>query len=250
MSKTKLFLAATLLMLTSSAATAVELPLAIPAGGRIGIINLMTPDVTHFHVGETQLKSFLRTYRATWSVAEVIDQPIILSLTTAGLEPVMLDPPEELRREKHDWIISNPQDSKLSRGCRGELERLIQKQRLSALIIVAPGANTDPLPVEGDVLRKLPEYIQGWGFSTSDEPDGIAKPAVFNLTQILLIQKTTGGVRLEYRDWGGNHVYEWKDFTPPPDIKKIPETEVAKLEPLITNVMKEQIARFMPHLQS
>jgi hypothetical protein len=237
------------LLLAGGIASAADLPLAIPAGGRIGIIDLMTPDVTHFHVGATPVKSFLRTYRATWSVADVIDEPIIWSLTNAGLEPVSLQASDLLRRQKQNWIVSNPQAQKLSRGCLEELGRVITEERLSALLIIAPGPNTSPESVEGNRLKKLPEYIQGWGFSTSDEPGGLTKPVVFNLTQMLLVQKTTDGVRLEHREWGGNYVYEWGNFTVPADIKTIPDAEVAKLRPVITDVMKRQIARVVPQLQ-
>jgi hypothetical protein len=241
---------AAIVLLTSGAVIGAEMPLAIPAGGRIGIIDLMPPDVTHFHVGATPVKSFLRTYRATWSVADVIDEPLIWSLTNAGLEPVSLQASEVLRRQKGPWIVSNPRASKLSRACLGEMKRVIDDERLSALIVIAPGPNTSPESVEGDRLRKLPEYIQGWGFSTSDEPGGLTKPVVFNLTQMLLIQKTTEDtVRLEHREWGGTYIYEWPNFTVPTDIKTLPETEVAKLGPVITDVMKRQIARLVPHLQ-
>jgi hypothetical protein len=238
-----------LLLAGGTVAGAAEQPLAIPAGGRIGIIDMMTPDMTHFHVGVTAVKSFLRTYRAPWSVADVIDEPLIWSLTNAGLEPVAVQSTELMRRQKGPWIVSNPQAQKLSRACLEEMQRVIDEQKLSALIIIAPGPNTSPESVEGNRLKKLPEYIQGWGFSTSDDPGGLAKPVVFNLTQMLLVQKTTDGVRLEHREWGGNYVYEWTNFTPPADMKTLPDTEVAKLRPVITDVMKRQIARLVPHLQ-
>jgi hypothetical protein len=241
---------AAVVLFTNGAVISAELPLAIPAGGRIGIIDLMPPDVTHFHVGATPVKSFLRTYRAAWSVADVIDEPLIWSLTNAGLEPVSLQASEVLRRQKGPWIVSNPRATKLSRACLEEMKRVIDDERLSALIVVAPGPNTSPESVEGDRLRRLPEYIQGWGFSTSDEPGGLTKPVVFNLTQMLLIQKTTDdAVRLEHREWGGAYIYEWANFTVPSDIKTLPDAEVAKLGPVITDVMKRQIARLVPHLQ-
>ena len=235
--------------IAGTTAGAAELPLAIPKGGRIGIIDMMTPDVTHFHVGATPVKSFLRTYRAAWSVADVIDEPLIWSLTNIGLEPVSLQASELLRRQKQSWLMSNPQGTKLARGCLEELQRMISEENLSALIIVAPGPNSDPESVEGNRLKKLPEYIQGWGFSTSDEPDGITKPLVFNLTQMLVVQKTTDGVRLEHREWGGSYVYEWANFVPPSDIKTMPEAEMVKLKPVIADVMKRQIARVTPQLQ-
>jgi hypothetical protein len=242
-------LLAAIAMAAGSRATAAELALAIPKGGRIGIIDMMTPDVTHFHVGATAVKSFLRTYRASWSVADVIDEPLIWSLTNIGLEPVSLQASELLRRQKQAWLMANPTGTKLARGCMEELQRVIMEENLSALIIVAPGPNSNPESVEGNRLKKLPEYIQGWGFSTSDEPDGLSKPVVFNLTQMIVIGKTTDGIRLEHREWGGNYVYEWANFAPPDDIKTIPEAEVAKLKPVITDVMKRQIARITPQLQ-
>lgn len=249
MSKTKAIWLAGWVLLAGGVASAADVALSIPAGGRIGIIDMMAPDVTHFHVGSKPVNSFLRTYRASWTVADVIDEPLIWALTNAGLEPVSLQASDLLRRQKQSWIVSNPQAQKLARGCLEELERVITEERLSALLIVAPGPNTSPESVEGNRLKRLPEYIQGWGFSTSDEPGGLTKPVVFNLTQILLVQKTTDGVRLEHREWGGNYVYEWANFTVPPDMKALPEVEVLKLRPVITDVMKRQIARIVPHLQ-
>lgn len=241
--KTTLFVC---LLLAGPAAVSAELAQAIPAGGRVGVMDLMAPDVTHFHVGKSPTRSFLRTYRGGWSAADVIDEPLIWQLTNAGFEPVSLQPSELLRRQKQSWIVQSPKAEKLPKACLEELQKMFDSERLAALILVGPGLNSSP---EGTRLRKLPEYIQGWGFSTSDEPGGIEKPEVFNLTQMLLVQKTTDGLRLEHREWGGAFVYEWSDFMPPPDMKAIPRTEVEKLRPVITDVMKRQIARVVPHLQ-
>jgi hypothetical protein len=248
-SKTKALVVAGLLLF-AGAARGAEPGQPIPPGGRVGIIDLMRNDVTHFHVGADSLKSFLRTYSAPWSVADVIDEPLIWALTNAGLEPVSLQPSELLHRQRQSWIVANPQSTRLARACLEELERTMTQERLEALIIVAPGENTAPESVEGNRLRELPDYVQGWGVSTSDEPEGIVKPVVFNLTQMLLIEKAgDDGARLEYREWGGSYVYEWTDFTPPTDLKVLPGAEIAKLKPVIADVMKRQITRLMPHLQ-
>lgn len=249
MSKLKAGFVLGLFLFAGGLAAAAEMPLAIPAGGRIGIIDLTLPDVTHFHVGATPVKSFLHTYRPSWTTADVIDEPLIWSLTNSGLEPVAIQPSEDLKRHKQKWIIAKPESDKLPGDCLDELQKTIDDNMLSAIIIVAPGPNVTPDAVEGNRLKKLPEYIQGWGFSTSDEPDGITKPIVFNLTQMLVVGKTTDGLRLEHREWGGNYVYEWANFTPPADLKVIPDSEIAKLRPVIADVMKRQIARVVPHLQ-
>jgi len=248
MSKVKAILIAGLLLVATSAGAA-DPPPPIAPGARIGIIDMMSSDVIHFHVGKAPVNSFMRTYRGPWTLAEVIDEPLIWSLTNAGFEPVAVQPTDLLRRQRQAWIISTNDSNKLPRACNEELDRLMTEQNLVALIIVAAGPNTDPESVEGNRLRKLPNYVQGWGFSTSDDPEGTTKPVVFNLTQMLLVHKTPDYTRLEYREWGGSYVYEWSNFSPGQDLKALPDAEIAKFRPVIADVMKRQIARLMPHIK-
>jgi hypothetical protein len=222
----------------------------IPPGARIGIIDMMSTDVTHFHVGKAPVNSFMRTYRGAWSAADVIDEPLILALTNAGFEPVAVQASDTLRHERQAWVVAKPQASKLPRACNEELDRIMTAENLVALIIVASGRNSDPETIEGNRLRKLPDYVQGWGFSTSDEPEGTAKPVVFNLTQMLLVQKPPDDdARLEYREWGGSYLYEWSSFSPGPDLKALPDAEITQFAPVIADVMKRQIARLMVHIK-
>ncbi len=221
----------------------------IPAGARIGIIDMMSTDVTHFHVGKQPVNSFMRTYRGSWSLADVIDEPLIWTLTNAGFEPVAVQPSDTLRHQRQAWIVSTNESNKLPRACNDELERIMSAENLVALIIVAAGPNTNPESIEGNRLKKLPAYVQGWGFSTSDDPEGTTKPVVFNLTQMLLVQRTPDYTRLGYREWGGGYVYEWSNFSPGTDLKTLPDAEIAKFRPVIADVMKRQIARLMPHIK-
>ncbi len=248
MTTAKAFLIAGLLLM-SGAAWAADDPPPIPAGARIGIIDMMSSDVTHFHVGKAPVNSFMRTYRGPWSLSEVIDEPLIYTLTNAGFEPVAVQPSDLLRRQRQQWIISTSESNKLPRACNEELDHIMTDQSLVALIIVAAGPNTNPESVDGNRLKKLPNYVQGWGFSTSDEPEGTTKPVVFNLTQMLLVHKTPDNTRLQYREWGGGYVYEWSNFAPGADLKTLPDTEIAKFRPVIADVMKRQIARLMPHIK-
>jgi hypothetical protein len=75
--------------------------LSLPAGSRVGIIVMMSTDVTHYHVGKNPQGSFMRTYRVQWPAAELIDDPLAEEIKKAGLEPVFLDAPELLRDEAH-----------------------------------------------------------------------------------------------------------------------------------------------------
>src|SRR5689334_17320321 len=89
----------------------------IPAGARIGIIDVVTNDITHFHIGRGETSSFMHTYRGDWAAADLIDDPLVSSLTAAGFDPKVIAPSPELRSERQDWIIDSPRANKLPRAC-------------------------------------------------------------------------------------------------------------------------------------
>jgi hypothetical protein len=221
----------------------------LPPGARVGIIVMVPTDITHYHVGKNPQGSFMRTYRVAWPAAELIDDPLAAQVKGAGFEPVFLDPSDVLRRQARQWIIMTSQAARLPNAAMEEIERIIAAENLKALIIAAPGPNANPESVAGNRLRKLPVYVQGWGFSTSDEPNGIAKPVVFNLVQMLLFGATGNNVEFAFREWGGGFVYEWANFDPGTDLKTLPDTEIEKFRPVISDVMERQIGRLMPHLK-
>ena len=223
---------------------------AIPAGARIGIIDIVTNDVTHYHVGRSEVNGFLRTYRGNWGAADLIDDPLAASLKGAGFQPVAVEASDALHKARESWLIQDPHAKKLPRGCLKELGRIMMEENLAALIIAAPGANTEPEFVEGNRWSRLPGTVQGFGFSTSDEPNGITKPAVFDFTQMVVVAQTADGPRLVARDWGGNRVYDWPDFDPGANLKELSGTQLAQLRPVIAEAMKTRIAtRLMPHLK-
>jgi hypothetical protein len=223
--------------------------LILPTGARVGIIAMMPTDVTHFHVGKSAQASFMRTYRLTWPSTESVDDPIAGMLKGMGFEPVFLDPTELLRRQRQSWIVANPLANKLPRPAEEEIQRILEADNLQGLVIVAPGPNANPESIQGNRLRKLPSYVQGWGFSTSDEPDGVTRPVVFNLTQMLLIGRTESAPELIFREWGGAFVYEWPGFQPGVDLKALSPEEIAKFRPVIQDILQRQIGRLSPRIK-
>jgi hypothetical protein len=223
--------------------------LVLPAGARVGIIAMMPADITHYHVGKTQQASFMRTYRLTWPSSETVDDPIAAMLKGMGVEPVFLDPTEQLRRQRQTWIANNPHANKLPRAAEEEMERILDADNLQGLIIVTPGPNSAPNATQGNRLRRLPSYVQGWGFSTSDEPDGVTKPVVFNLTQMLLVGRSRESPELIFREWGGAYVYEWPAFEPPADLKALAPEDVEKFRPVIQDILQRQIGRLTPRIR-
>jgi len=220
---------------------------AIRAGGRVGIIEMVTNDVTHFHVGRTEVNSFMRTYRAEWAAADLIDVPLMTSLTNAGFVPVPIAPSDTLRKERQSWFVDKPQAKKLARGCMKELARLMADQNLAAVIVIAPGANNDP----EFMWSRMPESIQGFGILTSEEPNGVTKGAVFDLTQIVLVANTSDGAELVVRDWGAVRSYDWPEFDATMNLKALTRAQLASVQPVISEAIKQRIAtRIVPRLKS
>ena len=219
---------------------------AIQAGGRVGIIEMVTNDVTHFHVGRSELTNFMRTYRGDWGASDVIDVPLMNALADAGFQPVAVAASETLREEKQSWLIQNPQANKLSRGCLKELARIMADVNLAALIVVAPGANSDP----DFVWSRLPKTVQGFGVMTSDEPTGGTKAAVFDFTQIAIVANTADGAALVVRDWGANLPYDWPGFDSRTNLKALTNGQLAQIRLVIEDAMKKRIAtRIVPRLK-
>jgi len=223
--------------------------LVLPTGARVGIVTMMPSDLTHYHVGRSRLDSFMRTYRLGWPLAEVVDDPIAAMLKGMGFEPVFVEAPDRLRHQKQSWIVSNPLANKLPNDAEEELARLLIAQNLEGLIIVAPGNNSTPGSADGDRLRKLPGYVQGWGFSTSDDPGGVTTPVVFNLTQMLIVGRTPEASELIFRDWGGLLLSRWPGFQPGTDLKALSEDTIAKFRPVMQETLQAQIERLKPRIR-
>jgi hypothetical protein len=222
----------------------------IPAGARVGIIDMVTSDVVHFHIGRAELNNFMRTYRGNWAPADIIDDPLIAGLTAAGFQPVAVPVSEKLRGERQSWIVEKPRSERLPRGCMKELGRIMREQNLGGLVVVAAGANSDPEYVEDDRYSRLPGTVQGLGFSTSDLPIGSTKVGVFDFTQFIVIAKVDDDPELVLRDWGGNRVYDWPDFDPGDNIKALSDELIAQLRPVFADAIKKRIdTRLMPRLK-
>jgi hypothetical protein len=223
--------------------------LVLPARARVGIITMVSPELTHYHVGKSRLGSFMRTYRLGWPVPAVLDDPIAAMLKGMGFEPVFLEPTDPLWRQRQNWIISNPLSNKLPKDAAQELAGILDAQNLQGLVIVAPGTNANPVSSGGDRLRKLPDYLQGWGFSTSDDADGVARPVVFNLTQMLVVGRSSDSSELIFRDWGGARVYEWPGFQPGTDLKALSAEAISKFRPVMQEMLQTQIERLTPRIR-
>jgi hypothetical protein len=210
-------------------------------GARVGVVNMMDAEVTHFHTSKVLAQSFFKTQLVNWQVDSMLSDAVTQRLTQLELVPVALGASDTLMRNRDDFFVNNSVAKGLPREVAREFARLAAPERLDALIVLAPGLN-NPSQAGGAVRRSLPDYLRGWGFITGDTND---KPALFNMTQVLLIGIAPDGAALSAREWGGAYTDEWSDYVPPANLKQIPLEQLDRLQPPFGRLLARQASRVM-----
>lgn len=218
-----------------------EPALTISKGARIGVVSLLDPDITHYHASGKIQDSFLKTQQVQWAIDAMFMDAVKQRLAQLGLEAVAVAPSPGLERNRHDYFIDHSVIDGLSAACADEFNHMAADNHVDAFIVLVPGVND--ADHAGSARRKdLPEYLRGWGFITKGEPPE-AKPAVFNMTQVLLVSATGGTSLLRAREFGGGYTDTWASFTTPADLKALPDEELDSLKPVISGLLTRQASR-------
>src|SRR5882757_9644958 len=210
-------------------------------GARVGVVNMMDPEVTHFHTSKVLAQSFFKTQPVNWQVESMLGDAATQRLTQLELVPVTMGASDTLMRNRNDYFVNNSVAKKLPREVAREFAQLAATERLDALLVLAPGLNNSS-QAGGAVRRGLPDYLRGWGFVTGDTNE---KPALFNMTQVLLIGIAPDGAALNAREWGGAYTDEWADYAPPENPKQIPLEQLDRLQPPFGRILARQANRVM-----
>jgi hypothetical protein len=241
---TKVVLAACLLLACSVAG-----PLAVAKdptqlllhkGARVGIVNLMDAEVTHFHTSKVLAESFFKTHLVNWQVDSMLTDAVSQRLTQLELVPVAIGASDALLRNRDEEFVNNSVAKSLPKDVARQFAQLAAAERLDALIVLAPGLNNSSQAGGGIYRKDLPDYLRGWGFVTGD-PNG--KPVLFDMTQVLLIGVTPDGAKLQAREWGGGYTDEWVDYVAPADLKRMTVELLDKLQPLFARILAKQAGR-------
>jgi hypothetical protein len=237
---TKVVLAACLLLAGSLAGPLAlakdPTQLLLHKGARVGVVNMLDPEVTHFHTSKVLAQSFFKTQLVNWQVDAMLSEAVTQRLTQLELVPVALGASDSLMRNRDDFFVNNSVAKGLPRDVSREFARLAVPERLDALIVLAPGLNNSS-QAGAAVRRNLPDYLRGWGFMTGDTSE---KPSLFNMTQVLLIGIAPDGATLHAREWGGGYTDEWLDYVPPDNPKQIPLEMLDRLQPAFGRFMARQ----------
>ena len=243
--------AAAALSLLAGTAVAAPKPanLQLIAGAHVAVVNLLDPEVTHFHASRHLQNSFLKTYTLEWSVSAMLMEAVRERLTQMGLVPVAAAATEALRRAREACFLDAALAKGLPKACRPLFAQLAAAEHVDAIIVLGPGRNDS---AHGDRRRQLPEYLRGWCFVTEarGEEDTADKPPVLlNLTELLLIGLAAPSAEIHARQWGGDQIQTWTGFKLPPDLKDIPDQQLSQLQPLFAAMLKQQVSGVLEHLQ-
>jgi hypothetical protein len=209
-------------------------------GARVGIVNMMDAEVTHFHTSKVLSESFFKTHLLNWNVDSMLTDAVGQRLTQLELVAVPLGAPDALMRNRDEDFINNSVAKGLPKDLARQLASLAGAERLEALIVLAPGLNNSSQAAGSPYRKDLPDYLRGWGYVTGDPKN---KATLFNMTQVLLIGITPDGAKLQAREWGGGYTDDWADYVPPADPKRPPVDVLDKLQPLFGRLLLKQGGR-------
>jgi len=213
-------------------------------GARVGIVNMMDSEVTHFHTAKVLAQSFLKTQLVSWQVESMLNDAVTARLAQLELVAVPLGASDSLLRNRDEYFVNNSVAKGLSRDIAREFAQLAASEHLDALVVLAPGLNNSS-QASGAVRRGLPDYLRGWGFVTDDAN---SKPSLFNMSQVLLIGVAGGTAQLNAREWGGGYADEWPDYVAPANPKDMPPDQLDKLQPLFSRILGRQAARALDYI--
>ena len=234
--------------LIPGAALAAKAPanLGLPAAARIGIVNQLDAEVTHFHAAKQIENSFLKTYPVKWPVSAMLLDAVSARLKQLGFTAVQVATSEELTRAREHCFLDATLAKGLPKECAPLFARLAAAEHLNAIVVLGPGRN-DSAHAAGSRHKALPEYLRGWCFVTGEGgPDAL--PSLLNLTELLLIETNGQSARLAARQWGGNG-QSWLGYKAPPDLKAFPDQQLEQLRPLFAYMLKEQADALLAHLE-
>jgi len=218
-----------------------EPALTLSKGARVGVVSLLAPEVTHYHSSSAIQDSFLKTHQVQWPIDSMFMDAVKQRISQMGLEPVLIAPSQGLERGRQEFFVDNSINKGLSKPCADEFTQMASSNHVDAFVVLVPGLN-DSAHAGSGRRRDLPDYLRGWGFVTKAQQPG-DKPTVFDMTQVLLVSGTGGTALLRAREPGGDYSDVWSSFTPPADLKDVPEAQLDALKPIFSGLVGRQASR-------
>jgi hypothetical protein len=216
-----------------------KLPMAIARGTQIGVVNLLDPEVMHYHAAKESRDSFLKIQAVSWSADDMLNQALQLEAAPAGLTLMPLAPTDSLVRARESCFVNAPLVKGLPKNCSAGLVGLASSAGVNYLILMAPGLNNAD-HAGTTRLEGVSEMLRGWGFLTRERGGSKDRPTLFSEIELLLISVTPEGATLRARQWGGIYSSLWQSYTVPANPKEIPPEQLDQLQPLFAAMLSRQ----------
>jgi hypothetical protein len=230
---------ASLTMASAAGMAKDKLPVAIARGTQIGVVNLLDPEVMHYHAAKESRDSFLKIQAVNWSPDDMLNEALKGEAASAELTLMPLAPTDSLVRARESCFVNAPLVKGLPKNCSAGLVELASSAGVNYLILMAPGLNNAD-HAGNTRLEGVSEMLRGWGFFTRERGGSKDRPTLFSEIEMLLISVTAEGASLRARQWGGNYSSQWQSYTVPSDPKEIPPEQLDQLQPLFAGMLARQ----------
>lgn len=224
------------ILVLSACITAKELPqYDVSETTRIGIMNLLEEHVTHTHIGTTAFANYQDTYDVDWKVPELIQSELVNQLKEIGYEAVIIQPTSNIS-ENNDAIIARPWDISLNKKLVKDFEEIGVQNNVDLIFVIS----TSP---EADYIDQSGWSMEGYGFYSRSM---LGSNKVFAYSQIRIDAiwthppSITGISRHLLR---GLQVPDDIKASFCEDLRKIPMSEINKLEPIIKYDIRDLVRR-------
>jgi hypothetical protein len=142
--------------------------LELPQGARIGILNLLEPEITHIHIGSLRFDGFTNSIEVDWDIPGFIARRIEADLRAQGrhtLIPLAADAAADWRQAMSRAVVRSV-GWRMAGELRGFVETAAAEQQLDAVITVS-SFNSNARPQEGCFAIGKEEVVtRGYGLFT------------------------------------------------------------------------------------
>jgi hypothetical protein len=217
----------------------------VGVGERIGIVNLLDAEVTHFHAARRVQDSYLKTYAVGWPVGGMLGAAVRERLAQLRLTGVPVEAGSVLLRARETCFLDANFEKPLPKECAVAYQGLAAREHLAALIVLGPGLNDAPHAQSGH-RKDLPDYLRGWCVASAEA----GAPVLLNLTELVLIAITPRGALLAGRTWGGTLSEAAPTLAPAADLKALSAAQLDALQPAYARLLDAQATALLTHLSS
>jgi hypothetical protein len=170
----RMFRPALFLMVLSALGCAGSQPvrLQLPPEARIGILNLLEPQMTHVDMGSLRFNSFTKVYNVDWDIPGYLNRTIENDLKARGNHtfiPIAVNAPEDWKQSMSRSILNAVRDW-ISDDLKAFLDRTAEENRLDMIISVS-SYDSDRWPQAACFeIGKNPVVTKGYGLFTRTRP--------------------------------------------------------------------------------